>query len=926
MLQCVNPQPEKSASSSRVVLIVDVWHPQLPDSKRLLKTDDGLRDDPLGTSARHSGVPGGLSPRVWRGKIVTQPSAGNDLGGGGGEPTTGNGILAVALNSCERGPSVAADAFLKLADPCANASEGLVLWLGSNNMWDVSNVSHSYNAKYVPSVNVTPPGLAARAALGGLTFETPCASASDDEGEDKDSVFYSEERIASGEIYARRSNAAGVFEAVVSIDRKTSTMLCNCTWRSSSNSPATINVTTWVTAGRLTTAEAGRSGVGALSRTAVERARLLSSPRVISAALATALLPSNSGTALLSVEAHQAPSDANRSEVVHRLRVTSGEPLYLATTYSDTVLEPKLAAPALVKAVATAAATLVAAGAGSAATLSASSASFWRRYWQGANVSLPAHPGVEYVWYTAQYMSARDSSERSDVAAPGLFGPMITSDKALWGGDDTLDYDFEKQYFGVAGSNKGELANAYFANILEFLPTAAKAAKAWIEARRRNGTLHADCTADVAAKALHFPAHIAAFGFQSRDRSIYDHWNGELASMLFINDFEFYRDLAFARAKTYPLLDGLTAMRWCSLTRSDGGKQLDLVDSAHEGFMVNNSVIANSFIRRVVAAQLEIGAALTIEPPHYLQTIRKRLVALPVAHVTMLSNRTGKNITGVRVWLNESPGPAFFQLKPWNVSIEPCLPGNTGWQTAVHCWNETGGRLGGLPSDHLAKYPVWPSEFVSRADEPELVATAQATARAYSLPGALAYGRDTVGFIAAIVAGTQPPLSPTAWTAEQIVTAIERVEGRYTFFDKQQGKNVTGLHQAGNHMGKGINRAVQEMLLSAPAARYVELFPMWPRGADASFNNLRAKGAYLVSASWSAARRTVTRLSITSAAVMVEKARDCVVKLPWAAAAKSTADVECGGQQQTAQINRTGMFTFRAPLDIACKTEKGTNV
>ena len=50
------------------------------------------------------------------------------------------------------------------------------------------------------------------------------------------------------------------------------------------------------------------------------------------------------------------------------------------------------------------------------------------------------------------------------------------------------------------------------------------------------------------------------------------------------------------------------------------------------------------------------------------------------------------------------------------------------------------GRLGGLPSDHLAKYPVWPGEIVTRADSPHLVATAQATARAYSVPRTLAYG------------------------------------------------------------------------------------------------------------------------------------------------------------------------------------------
>ena len=97
---------------------------------------------------------------------------------------------------------------------------------------------------------------------------------------------------------------------------------------------------------------------------------------------------------------------------------------------------------------------------------------------------------------------------------------------------------------------------------------------------------------------------------------------------------------------------------------------------------------------------------------------------------------------------------------------------------------------------------------MSRADSPELVATAQATARAYSLPGPLAYGRDTVGFVAAVLAGTQPPLSPSAWTAEEIVSAMESVEG-FTVSETEQNTSAIHLVQGGNRMGMGMSRAVE---------------------------------------------------------------------------------------------------------------------
>ena len=338
-----------------------------------------------------------------------------------------------------------------------------------------------------------------------------------------------------------------------------------------------------------------------------------------------------------------------------------------------------------------------------------------------------------------------------------------------------------------------------------------------------------------------------------------------------------------------------------------------LDDSAHEGFIVNNSVIANSFIRRVVRSQIAIGTALNITAPAYLSDILENLVELPTARVTMASNVTGEP-QHVEVWLNESPGPASFQGKPWNVSIEPCLPGNKGWQDAVHCWNATGGRLGGLPSDHLAKYPLWPSEFISRADAPQLVATAQATVRAYSVPGDLIYGRDSIGFVAAVLAGTQPPVSSTAWTAEEIVGAMESVEG-FT----RSATGAVHLLQFGNRMGMGMSRAVEEMLVSAPGGHYVEVFPMWPRGSDASFHQLRVKGGFLVSANYSSHSRTVTALAIEAAPIDPGQLQECIVKSPWQV---EQVTVACRGGTNGTKHGRvpvvSGLLKFRAEVGRLC--------
>ena len=788
--------------------------------------------------------------------------------------------------------------------------------MGSNNMWAVRKPeADNYTDKYFPSATITPRGVANRVALGGLSIYTGPLNLDGDGA----SEFYSEERIATGVVYGRRSYRTGVFEVQTSLERHSGTVLTQCVWRpytnaSNSRSTATIEIATWATGDSTLTSASLRGSVGVVSRTAVPHELAKESPMAITGVLASTLL-NGSGARILSVAARTAGPNDTASHVLHRLEILPNRPFSFVTSYSDTVLahgDPLEAATV----------DLAAAVTKGADRLAQQSAEWWAGYWAKAAISLPGHPNLEYVWFTALFMGARDSSTRSDVAAPGLFGPMVTSDRVMWGGDFTLDFvsitpspetshltpksgrtsgpapvvarallisprccccleqDFEKQYFGVHGSNHGSLANPYFANILQYLPSAARAAQQWINASRAAGTLAPQCTPEIAARALHFPCHIGPFGFQSRDRSIYDHWNGELASLLFISQFEYYRDEDFARNYTYRLLDGLTAFRRCSLTRSivaGGGHRYDILrDSAHEGFMVNNSVIANSFIRRTVRAQMQIGAVLGMKVPDYLPDMLENLVALPVAHVSLRSNKTGNMLHNVQVFLNEDPGPAFFQGKKWNVSIEPCLPGSAGWQQAVHCWNASGGRDGGLPSDHLAKYPFWPGEVVSRASSPALVATAQATARAYSRSEQLVYGRDTIGFIAAVVAGTIPPLSPTAWTAEEVVQAVEAVEG-YT--RTKTGKTL--LLQEGNRMCMGMSRAIEEMLVSAPGSKYIELFPMWPRSSDASFHRLRVKGAFLVSANYSSAARSITHLVIEPVAMTTLRTQSCVLKTPW---------------------------------------------
>ena len=61
----------------------------------------------------------------------------------------------------------------------------------------------------------------------------------------------------------------------------------------------------------------------------------------------------------------------------------------------------------------------------------------------------------------------------------------------------------------------------------------------------------------------------------------------------------------------------------------------------------------------------------------------------------------------------------------------------------------------------------------------------------------------------------------------------------------------------------GLSQAINDMLLQSSNGS-IHLFPAWPRKEPAAFTTLRAKGAFLVSASWDHVHATATGVAITA--------------------------------------------------------------
>lgn len=407
-----------------------------------------------------------------------------------------------------------------------------------------------------------------------------------------------------------------------------------------------------------------------------------------------------------------------------------------------------------------------------------------------------------------------------------------------------------------------------------------------------------------AASALHYSCHLAPWGFQSRDTSIYMHWNGPFAALLFVNDWEYTRNVTFAKHSTYPLLTGLLAWWECYLTaRFDPATGTTTLhddnslnpDASHEGQKVADPQIALAFIKRLASAIIDIAPAIGATPPTFAARVLRDLTPFNSVPYhpwprtrTQTWDSTGSSAPSFVVW-NHTRCTHDSGFLPKAESVEECeshcredalcdlftfCPDKAvpGCEIGPSCW-----RFSRSQASHCERNATgWTSGLKTAAPVPGNLSVWTA-ARDYSVlqsdmfsmypiwpseyihrgsdPSALltaqassrtyskfATGRPVELFPAAVRAGTNATLG-FVWTAAEIL------DGMDAWLGNSLGNNRVAKAPGGGIENAGVSRAVQEMLVQAPGGDYLELFPVWPASEPASFANLRTKGGFIVTAS-----------------------------------------------------------------------------
>lgn len=454
----------------------------------------------------------------------------------------------------------------------------------------------------------------------------------------------------------------------------------------------------------------------------------------------------------------------------------------------------------------------------------------WWADWYGKSRIALGDKELESFWYGQVYLLG--SCVRKGKLPPGLYGIWVTTDNPSWHNDFHLNYNYVATCYGCWASNRCDAADALPDPLLDYLPRAVRNAKENLQHIDRckghyykNSRAYLDSRADLADgidDAALFPVALGPRGVAVEgDESMWGQVSdGAFQCAVFCTHWEYTLDREYLK-KVFPILDKTANffMAWCEKEPlSDGSYRYNVWDSHWEGSgLQKNSAPALGSVKHLFETLVEVAPILNeigVEVPpdkvaawkdfhEHLADLAVGVYSINGAPVKMLSGV--ENADGSA---NPSGGNAL--------NLESVIPGEV---FAFDVTDEFRALAVNTVDGNVAKSPKTVWTCVNQT--PKLFATA-------------------------IRAG---------YPAEKIIDAFKANQIR------KFGQKNFHLHDGVHGVEKiGAMEFIQSMLIQSDHG-YVKIFPNWT-DADAKFENLRAKGCFLLSAEMKDGK--VVRVSVTS--------------------------------------------------------------
>lgn len=416
--------------------------------------------------------------------------------------------------------------------------------------------------------------------------------------------------------------------------------------------------------------------------------------------------------------------------------------------------------------------------------------------------------------------------------APGIFGNFITTDAAAWGGDYHLNYNYQAPWWGVFSSNHLELAEPYDQPLMDYMPQAQKNARELLDCRGLYAVVGIGPMGLEAAAMRNFD------GTPNRRAPFWDQKsNAAYAALNMLMRFYASYDAGYAR-RILPYLRE-TAAFWEDYLVWENGRYVIYRDAIHEN----------------EAAGKGVFTWVKDQAPDYSED-KNPLLSLGLLRALFrglidISQLLEENQSSLPTWAHILAHLSEFPTQERN--------GRT-----VFRYTEEGRDW--CDGNSLGIQHIYPAGAIGLSSEDETLSIARNTLE--EMNRWEDYNAFPTFFTAAARLGHDP---------DDILSHMNDEIAKHGF------PNYFIYYGGGGvECCSTVPACVNEMLMQSHEG-LIRLFPVWNRTRDAAFQNLRARGAFLISAELKDGQ--VLPFTLES-----ERGLACALLCPWAASARVERD------------------------------------
>ncbi len=450
---------------------------------------------------------------------------------------------------------------------------------------------------------------------------------------------------------------------------------------------------------------------------------------------------------------------------------------------------------------------------------------WWRDFWAKSYVDID-DPLIEKFYYGSNYILA--SCSRNKKYSPSLFGNWITADAPSWQGDYHTNYNYEAPWWGVYSSNHVELSEPYDTPIIEYMSIGRENAKKYLNKRGvyyEVGIGPKGLETCFVGKGQELPGEGNRMFLGAKSNALL------LTTNMFMRFHSTY-DRDYAK-KVYPFLLDIADF-WEDYLRFENGRYSVYADSLGEtgdGGSDKNNIYTLGLLKMFFTGIVEVSKELGVDAD------RREKWRHIAGNLSQFSTAT---VNGVERFRLAEAGPSAAIVGP------------------------TGAARGSWNCHFLGV--VWPSGIIGLGSDPRWLKIARDEVRDWvdgdwynKGTGASTFRTPFASYLFAARVGHDP-----ADLLARLRKSME-LDGLPNLWVFTGGG---GIEQCSSVPG-----CVNEMLMQSHEG-VLRLFPVWPKDRSARFGNLRANGAFLVSAEFRDGQARNVRIES-------EKGRECKLLNPW---------------------------------------------